>query len=527
MKKQKSAERFVDDIIKDLPLSPYTPRFREELLEHINDAEEDLIDRNENNISEKIMQKIGDKNTLTESYVDFYRNSLSALWPIELIVYIALSPVLWFVTCVIMFAYDSITNDSLWILKLIVIAFSFLIAYAFNHIVFNFAAKRLSPHVGNKKRRILTALSLVVVPTFYMISMISWQSPHSISTLLEFLANIVLVLAPIYIANGIAFGIIPQKNKKTSAGNTKTPYLLLFIFLATLLGSIPLAQKKTGMPFLMFPDTISTPWQFLDAIVSLVTIPISLFYYLAGSLSIFIKLDTPTTFKIFGALLVIVAVGGIWLITIASKAKTKNDKSWKRATGIALVAYAAFILLPINKTPTTSGLSIPSFDVTKKIEQNQMGLLYPAYEYLNYTTIGIFYTACREGNLFTVTQGSGNKESYFLIDVTNVPEGQTPIITAETRQGRGECTQEFFLYGDNYPQGFECPNCKKDIQYDDIGNVTSFSLDLTNLAYNGHKLLNKDFSSGIREIKVSDNREWALFELNADQIRLVDLRKLR
>jgi len=72
MKQSGDTGEYIDDIVKELPPSPYRTRFREELLEHLEDGEKDLIDRNENDISEQIMQKIGDKDTLTESYVDFY-----------------------------------------------------------------------------------------------------------------------------------------------------------------------------------------------------------------------------------------------------------------------------------------------------------------------------------------------------------------------------------------------------------------------------------------------------------------------
>lgn len=57
MKDKKSAERFVDDIIKDLPLSRYTPRFREELLEHIEDSEEDLNNQETPDITKKLCEK--------------------------------------------------------------------------------------------------------------------------------------------------------------------------------------------------------------------------------------------------------------------------------------------------------------------------------------------------------------------------------------------------------------------------------------------------------------------------------------
>lgn len=524
MKKIANAEKYVVDIVKELPPSPHTRRFREELLEHMADAEEDLRNQenNLNQIKTKVMKKIGDKDALTKSYVDFYRSRLSKLWPIELLVYIVLSVYVFFVTLFIMNPFSLITDSSLWILKLIIIAFSILLGYIFDRAIFNFIAKRLSPHISSRRGRILVAFSLVIIPTLLFLqniaSMIEFKLLDSYS--LESFAAMMITFVIIYVAIGVAFNIIPRHSKKVSAGNTKIPYVLLFIFLAIMFFSISLAEQKTG--------TLSAPWQFIDAMSNFLTIPI-VFLYSPLYLTSFVSADPATSFKFFAALLVVLGLGGIGLIVFASKAKTPSQKNWRRAVGVALFFYSVFILLPIDKArETVSGLNISSVNVTKEIEQNQQGLLYPALKFTDQAKGGALYMICRENNLFTIVQTSETKSNYFLIDTNNAPKGQTPAVAVKPKQEMGECIQEFSPIDENLPQGFECPDCVKETERNAEGDVTSYSTDMTNLSFHGHKFFVDAQSAGdVSEIKVSDNQEWALIQHSYDQIDLVDLRSLK
>lgn len=544
MKKIANAEKYVDDIVKELPPSPHTRRFREELLEHMSDAEEDLRNQenNLNQIKTKVMQKIGDKDTLTKSYVDFYRNSLSSLWPIELLIYIALSLCVFLVTALILSPYELITDSSLWILKIVVIIFSILVAYAFNRIVYTFAAKRLLPHIKSKKGRVLIAWSLVIMPILSFLYgwtyILYWEVQKSGLEFFmsEYFAITVLKFAIMHLAAAVAFGIIPRRSKKSFSGSAKIPYLCLLMFLALMPCSILLAQQKTG--------TLSAPWQVVKALVVFLELPISIIYsFLDGmnlntpsgsqffSPNILAALDSATFFKFFIALLVMAAIGGLWLIVSAGKTKSPIQKSWKRVTGIALVAYAAFILLPINKVQETdSVLNVPAFNVTRTIEQNQQGLLYPALKYVQ-QNIGnnTSYMAYQDGNLFTVAQSYGTTGRYFLIDVATVPEGQVPTVSAQVNTAIDPYALEFSLGEGILPQGFKCPDCEKNNEYDKEGNLVTLYYDaFTSLTYNGHKLFNaENLTTNIFDLKVSDNQEWALVELGDGRMYMIDLRDLK
>ncbi|MDD3006195.1 MAG: hypothetical protein PHX30_01275 [Candidatus Pacebacteria bacterium] len=554
MKEIANTDKYVDDIIKELPPSPRTRRFREELLEHIADAEEDLQNQenNFNQIKTKVMQKIGDKDTLTKSYVDFYRSSLSSLWPIELLIYIALSLCVFLVTDLILSPYELITDSSLWILKIAVIIFSILVAYVFNRIVYTFAAKRLSPHLSSKKAHILVAWSLVIMPILSFIYgwayILYWEVQKSgleffIS---EYFAITVLKIAIMHLAAAIAFGIIPRRKKKVSTLSNKVPYLLLFIFLTIMFFSVMLAQQKS--------DSLSASGQFINVLTSYLAMPINILYsFLDGldvyapsggqifTLNVFAALDSLAFFRMFLALLIITAVGGVWLIISADKSKSENGKNWKRATGIALIAYSAFVLLPINKVQQEDPiLNVPAFNVTQKIEQDQRGLLYPALKYVDQSIRNnAFYAVYRDGNLFTIGQSFGAAGNYFLIDVNNVPEGQDPVISTNAKEkGMESYTLEFNPFEGMIPQGFECPDCittrendeAEDISYssyDDSGTRTYYSADYTNLTYNGHRLLAEGKNVKPHEIKVSANQEWALIEFDSEQLYLIDLRRLK
>lgn len=60
--KTENAEKYIDDIIKDLPDSKYTQRFREELLEHVEDSEKEFKDEEKATASEEIIKKIRTEN---------------------------------------------------------------------------------------------------------------------------------------------------------------------------------------------------------------------------------------------------------------------------------------------------------------------------------------------------------------------------------------------------------------------------------------------------------------------------------
>ena len=544
MKNFEATEKYVDDIIKELPPSPHTQRFREELLEHMSDAEEDLQDQ-ENNLNQlktKTMQRIGDKDTLTKSYVDFYRSSLSSLWQIELFIYIALSLCIFLVTDLILSPYELITDSSLWILKIVVIIFSILVAYAFNRIVYTFAAKRLLPHIKSKKSRVLLAWSLVIMPILSFlygwtyILYLEVQKSGLEFFMSEYFFITALNFAIMHLAAAVAFGIIPRRSKKSSTGSAKIPYLFLFIFLALMPCSILLAQQKSG--------TLTAPWQFVKALVVFLELPISIIYsFLDGlnfntpdgaqffSPNILAALDSETFFRFFVALLVIAAIGGLWLVVSAGKAKSPIRKSWKRATGIALVAYAAFVLLPINKVQEVdSGLNVSAFNVTRKIEQDQQGLLYPALKYVQQSMRNnTYYAAYQDGDLFTIAQSYGTTGKYFLVDVSTVPEGQIPAVSSQVDTAIDRYALEFSLGKGILPQGFKCPDCEKNNKYDEEGNLVTLYYDaFTSLTYNGHKLFNaENLVTNIFDLKVSANQEWALVELGDGRIYLIDLRSLK
>jgi hypothetical protein len=224
------------------------------------------------------------------------------------------------------------------------------------------------------------------------------------------------------------------------------------------------------------------------------------------------------------------ALLGIWLFISAAKTKTASSKNWKRAIGIALAAYSIYVLLPVNRVQEKKiNWNIPAMEVNKKIEQDQYGLLYSAQEYASQAGgyLGS-YMICREGNLFTVVQSSNAASNYFLIDVNSIPMGQSPAISIKANKSLGECIEELSLSDGTIPRGFECPDCIKDMKYDDSGNTTSYTTDYTNLTYNGHKIFNNEgLAPNVSEIKVSDNQEWALFEIDLNKVYLADLREVR
>lgn len=532
MKYQESCKRYVDDIIRELPLSPYTSRFREELLEHIEDAEEDLNNWDGTNILEKAMKKIGDKDKLVKSYYeDFYKSYRATFWPAGLFIYCLLTIPVFSGTLAILNAHEKITDASLWIFKIAIIVLSCLLGYVLNRALFGFVAKRLSFFSDGKKIRTIAAIMLIIFPALLLpfTILFSLHVIHENNNVWDIdaslnLINSMLTFAIMLIADGNALGVISRQSRKDFANKDKIPYILLGILLAIMVGTLMLARHTA--------DTLSVTWQLLDVFAVFLTMPTRI-------LSTTFPFPFLINFQLFAILLVISAITGFWYIFTAPKTKTIVEKNRRIAGGMALIAYAAFILLPIDKMrdPKTGiNWHVPIINAGQEIEKKQYGNLYFASEYFigefpGNNTQGI----CQKDNLFTVVKTYDAGNEYFLLDVNDAPAGQFPVISIGKDKNPEQCTAPDFMTEDTLPQGFGCPNCEKSNGESYTSVLTEgtifFLYSVKLLTYNGHEILNADPAIQITNIKISDNKNWALIAIEgkgtANDIYLIDLRNLK
>lgn len=531
MEQPKYAKKFVDDIVKELPPSPYTARFREELLEHIEDTEEGLNDRDEINISEKAMKKIGDKDILVKSYYeDFYKNYRTTFWPLELLIYCQLTIPVFSGTLAILNVHEKITDSSFLALKIAIVVLSCLLAYALNQALFDLAAKRLSIFSCRQKNRV-TAMMLIGFPALLLPSIVLfslhivhennniWNADNFLN-----LINGVLTFMIMLIADGVAFGFMPRWNIKNFANKDKMPYIFLGSLLTIMAGTLLLARQDY--------EALPITWQFLDAFAVFLAMPTII-------LSMVFPFSFLMSFKLFVIILVISAMAAFRYIFIAPKAKTIAGRNRRIAGGIALIAYAAFILLPIDKMrePKTGiDWHVPIMNAGQEIDKKRYGGLYFAREYF----IGEFpedntQGICQKDNLFTVVKTYDSSNEYFLLDTNDAPAGQFPMISIGKDKSPEQCMKSEFMTKNTLPQGFEYPNGEKSdgINYDpETREETKLFLYYTkSLTYNGCEILNADSAVQITNIRISDNKNWALIAIKdkgtANDIYLVDLRGLK
>jgi hypothetical protein len=256
MKNKIKLEEYVDDIVQDLPHSKYTARFREELLEHSEDSAKELGKKNETDISEKVMQKIGNRKLLIKNYKYFHNHYCYNLWPLEFLIYIPLSMIVF----IMIFSIATLCaiNSAIWYVKVLNFIFSAAISLGVSYVFFNIVFWRLAPHIKSKRSKIAAVMPLVIFPAFYSILILTSLIAKSIFSGDNFSYLELSAIFTYFLAVCIAFELIPLRQRKILS-LPQASYLFLVGFWAILAASIFASCQNIGV--------LDKSWPSLGAII--------------------------------------------------------------------------------------------------------------------------------------------------------------------------------------------------------------------------------------------------------------------
>lgn len=524
MKHPEDAEKFVDEVIKELPFSKYTSRFREELLEHLEDSAEGLVNQNVNNIPEKIMKKIGNKKTLTKSYVDFYNRYCHNLWPLEFLIYIPLSILIFIM---VFFTVFFCTIDSAaWYMEVLSFIFSAIISFGIAYAFFKIVFWRLAPHIRRERGKIITVILLTLVPTLYNIIVITSTAAENALPWDTFtdLPMPLSAMSIYYLAVCVAFKIIiPRRQKNISI--PLNPYLFLIGFWVILAASIVASRQNT--------ETLDGAWPLLGAAL----LPLNLatdvcLNLILGSL-LCLTFTRVTVCLIIGALMLSLLLAGVYLYVSSKKDTSAGHRQWKGAFAIALASYSLYLLLPLYKiNESKMDWKVPVSKISKNIERDELEIFYHLSKYINQDEgFAFHYQACTNGNIFTIVQSS---EKIFLLktEAANTSDEIPPAVFSENiGANKIPCEQP---HNGEFADGFACLNGNDSPYIDSDGNAL-YNSSCEKLDYNGKEIFTKsnlDSSRRINNIIVTENNKWALIEIEngiyaTEEIYLVDLRGVK
>ena len=521
MRQSKDVEKFVDEIIKELPFSKYTSRFREELLEHSEDSEEELANQNINNIPEKIMHNIGDKKTLTKSYVGFHNRYCGNLWPLEFLIYIPLSILIFIIVFATVF-FCTIDSPA-WYMRGLSFIFSAVISFGIAYAFFKAVFWRLAPHIKREGSKIIAVILLTLVPTLYNIIVVTSAAAENAlpwDTFIDLFMPL-SAMSIYYLAVCIAFKIIiPRRQKNLSV--PLNPYLLLVGFWLILSASIIASRQNT--------ETLDGAWQLLGAALLPLNLATDVCLNLILGNLLSIAFPAVTTCLIIGVLVLSLLSTGVSLYVSSKKDTSAGHKRWKSACAIALISYSLYLLLPLCKiNEPKMDWKVPVSKISENIERDELGIFYHLSKYINQDEgFAFHYQACTNGNIFTIVQSS---EKVFLLktETANIFAKIPPAVFSENIGANNILCEQ--PHNGEFADGFVCLDGNDSPYIDFAGNSLDNS-SCEKLNYNGKEIFTKsnlDSSRKINNIIVTENKQWALIEIKngfyaTEEIYLVDLR---
>lgn len=539
MKNEKIYKQYVDDIIQELPLSKHTTRFREELLQHMEDCEQNLNNPVGTNISKHTMQKIGSKDLIIRTYREFHRQRHSNLRLLELGLYALLSWLIYFISAMIpsffetayLYSEYSVTLSS----GIINLCAAIFFALAVNYTFYNFLSIHLSLRLesNDRKQRLLVlffflpAISALTNLMFAFSTLGQAQLWGVLIAPLPFLCAFLPAL--------INFRII-RKDRKNTRIDAALPYLTLVIFLIFLL--LVVAADKIPFSEILQPlqviATIFYGFHFIlfaliDVIVNLpyfVLFPINASNsapYVGPVQMVIVNIAIAATYVLS------LGLGGILALRSARKQKDPSKKRWERAIGLMLCAYALFVFLPIKSiNAPVIDWKMPMIEVSKQIEKKQFGVFYDFIKFKNDDEGYIYnYDVCGTENGFIATQSSGN---VFILNTTNVSSVNEVKAVRTKKQDTGknclaspteEYDAESFFF---FQEGWKC------LDKDDAPLPMGRLEGCAKVTYDDREILANSMRE-IQSINMSADDNWALIKMagiySVDFLYLVDLRELK
>lgn len=506
MKNSKDAEKYINDIVKELPPSPYTMRFREELLEHMEDIEEDLISNNKN------MDRIGNKDVLVKSYQDFYKACCSKFWIGELALYLILFvAIFWSGSSIIIMSYDIYESLDM---KVLVAVLSVIFVFASDYAFFKLAAPRIFLFLQNKKARTLYISLILLLPFAPMVMFYSSGNGIEWNTIWSMILPIATYLASAVIGLGIV-----KIRRKNLFSYPQSPYVFIAIFwlllscsvISTYQGPNGIVWLKQIISALAFPIN-SLTFSLIGLLQALLYMLSAIFHFSSDMLSVFMAV---------GTVLAIFSLIGLSIFVFAIKSKQQSiSKKWQAAIGLAVFSCGIYLFFPLGKIYEPQLVwKVPAMEVSKNIEKNEFGLFYYFSKNSYQNLLGSpYYNVCENQNAFTVIN-STNRTAYEL-NTASLPSGKMPAMARKNSTDIVNADSQCPNYS-QVPEGFACLDEKgeqlKQEALDISAGVFGYPSHCNKLTYNSKEIFEEAYnnSSGdIVEISLSDNKQWALININ-------------
>lgn len=544
-------EKYIDDIIQELPSSKYTQRFREELLEHSEDSMKELRENNETDILEKVMQKIGNREEIITQYKIFHDLCFAKIWFVETIFYSLITlPIMLLASGGIILTMGLIFS----IIPIFVIAFFIIII----NLVYKFIATRLAAHCNDlqRKKTIIAIITLIPIITafvsnFNIIAEVQSYAGVEKMTFWEILLEIIgasLYAFSVYLLAKKNIDAACKNNRKEKSA-PKLIYLLpIFIFIG-----FAIALMKN----LSFNISEVLPWP-LNFLFGIITIPSSILYFVISILDIYLyQIIAGVFYSMFGAvtgekitILFIVFAGlcGLWLFASPSKFRIKNPDRWMESLGLiiffnSMFGIAYFITSKVEEPKIN--WQVPTINISEKIERQEFGKFYPFI--INYDISDVLdayypdlYRISVQDNGFTVSHvGSYN----YWVETEKISSLSDLKIT---RQGEYiEPKQEILTEAEYFKmmeeseknpkpllrKGFSCTNKNGESTTLEGSEYTSPREECVGVRYYSKDIWNEP-SGQVYAVYVSQSKDnnWAIINIEHNYavfVYLVDLRSLK
>lgn len=541
------AEKYINDIIQNLPDSKYKQRFREELLEYLEDGEKKSGNDGKTNSSEEMIKKLGKKVLLIQNYNDFYRDTHPKRWFITTVFYVLLSfivssiasaPLRQFETLFFYSDYSASTISSI-----ITVSFSILFALAVNHAFYKFIATRLSIHFESDKRKKKLLFIFFLLPIISILLAVFWLPSYCIGQ--ENTLEIMFFPLPFLCAflPALADFEIVRKKRKPTIPDTRLPYLTLAGFwvliviivlsenfpntaLPYVLGNLKMAFYEFHFLIFFWADILVMIPNFMH--LGLSGIDTSSFSFFDGNPQQVVNQQIIEAAIYIG----VIGLAGVFLVYSARKKKDIVSKRWAKAVGLILISYSLFMIMPIKSTGESHiEWKVPEMELSRNIEEKQFGVFYDFIKFKNSNEGYIFnYDTCSIDDDFVAVQSSGYVFTANLKNISSVYEAKT--IRTETRDQDSYCPKPTERKYDApstffFQEGWKCLDRNDNVISMESRNVSD---GCAKVAYNNHEIL-EGTACPIQSIDISKDRSWALIRMaciyGVDELHLADLRNLK
>lgn len=426
---------------------------------------------------------------------------LRRLWPLELIIFCALSVPIFFASASIIFSYH--LN---WPLEVLLESYSAILCFGIFYGFYRMAFIALAARLRDQKRRLLAGGILVFFPFLFVVTTFGVVR---FLTDFEYQLRMTMALILSCFSAGIAFQVIHVRTKSLLS-YPQAPLAFLGGVLSLILSFILLSYQTSYPAF----------WQSIYILAGPIKELLSLIMFIPVML-ISAHLTPTTSYLVMSVLVIIFTLAGLRAVVRAEKTKPTFERRWRIAIGLSIVAYGCYLILPLSRINEPEiDWNVPAIDVAKSIEHTALGDFY--YLSKNIERNAGFspeYFMCDRGGSFVVSQylsGGMERSSSITID-SDLAAGSIDSDIFRSRSIGTPCTSGEI----NIPDGFECLNGSA---------AESFDQGCEMLTYRGQSVfsVNQYAPSGyfVNNILLSRNKQWALIDVGLSNLYLADLRSI-